>query len=72
VIKEVGMDITEAIELMRKANYNDKFVAVNLRKPLYPGDTEPYYIFGCPKIGHIFVGVNSKKVTVVSFMADKE
>jgi hypothetical protein len=67
LIKEVKMDLIEAIDLMRKADYNDVIAAANLRWPLYPGNEEPYYIFGCPKIGHVFVGVNSKSVTVMPF-----
>lgn len=67
LIKAVDMDLVEAIDLMRKANYSDVIAAANLRWPLYPGCDEPYYIFGCPSIGHVFVGVNSKKVTVEPF-----
>lgn len=67
LIKDMKMELTEAIDLMRKANYNDLFVAANLRWPLYPGCVEPYYIFGCPEIGHVFVGVQSKEVIVVPF-----
>lgn len=67
IIKKVGMELKEALVLMRKADYSDKFVAVNLRWPLYPGCDEPYYIFGCPDLGHVFVGVKSKKVTVEPF-----
>lgn len=70
IIPEVKMELTEAIELMRKANYSDVIAAANLRWPLYPGNDEPYYIFGCPKIGHVFVGVNTKNVTVVPFGPD--
>lgn len=65
--EEVKMDLIEAIELLRKANYSDKFVDLTLRQPLYPGCNEPYYIFSCPKIGWIFVGTVSKKVTVEPF-----
>lgn len=67
IIDELKMDLPEAIELMRKANYSDKFVDVTVRWPLYPGCNEPYYIFSCPKIGWVFVGTLSKKVTVEPF-----
>lgn len=67
IIKGVKIDLPEAIELMRKANYSDKFVDLCLRQPLYPGCNEPYYIFSCLKIGWVFVGTVSKKVTVEPF-----
>ena len=67
MIKNVKMDLVEAIKLMRKANYSDKFVDLCLRWPLYPGNEEPFYIFSCPKIGWIFVGTQSNKVTVEKF-----
>ena len=67
LIRDLKMDLVEAINLMREANYGDIIAAGNLRQPLYPGCVEPYYIFGCPNIGHIFVGTVSKKVTVQPF-----
>lgn len=71
-IKKLDMDLPESIELMRKADYNDKFVAANVRWPLYPGCDEPYYIYGCPDVGHVFVGTVSKKVTVEPFNYAKD
>jgi hypothetical protein len=67
IIKDLKMDLVEAIKLMRKANYNDKFVDLTVRWPLYPGCKEPFYIFSCPELGWIFVGTNSKKVTLEPF-----
>jgi hypothetical protein len=67
VIDTVGLGLAEAIDLMRAANYDAAFAAVTLREPLYPGVDEPSYIFGCPELGHVFVGVNSKKVTLEPF-----
>jgi len=62
----VKMDIPEAIELMRKANYDVVIKACNLKRPLHPGSMEPFYIFGSV-IGHIFVGTESKTVTINKF-----
>lgn len=67
IIRELKMDLPEAIELMRKANYNDKFVDLTVRWPLYPGTKEPFYIFSCPELGWVFVGTNSKKVKLQPF-----
>ena len=67
IIRDLKMDLPEAIELMRKANYNDKFVDLTVRRPLHPGCKEPYYIFSCPELGWVFVGTNSKKVTLEPF-----
>jgi len=35
---------------------------VTLRRPVYPGMTEPYFIFGTPTRGFIFVGTVTRKV----------
>jgi len=67
IIRNLKMDLVEAIELMRKANYNDKFIDLTVRWPLYPGCKEPFYIFSCPELGWVFVGANSKKVTLEPF-----
>jgi len=68
IIRELKMDLPEAVTLMRKANYNDKFVDLTVRWPLYPGTKEPFYIFSCPELGWVFVGTNSKKVKLQPFM----
>ncbi len=67
IIRDLKMDLVEAIALMRKANYNAKFVDLTVRWPLYPGTKELFYIFSCPELGWVFVGAVSKKVTVEPF-----
>ncbi len=62
-IDNVAMDLPVAIEKMREAGFKDPFKAMDLRWPLYPGVTAPEYIFGCPKVGHIFVNTETGKVT---------
>ncbi len=72
IIREpVEMDLVEAIDLMRKANYDDVIAAANLKRPLFPGSDEPFYIFGSKKFGHIFVGTISKTVTINEFPEEK-
>jgi len=72
IIREpIKMDIVEAVELMRKANYDGLIKFCTLKKPLFPGSKEPYYIFGSEKYGHIFVGTISKTVTIDKFPEEK-
>lgn len=60
----IKRSLSNAIELKNKAGYTDPFNRVILRWPLYPGATEPYYIFGLFAQGiWVFVGVYSGKVT---------
>jgi|GEM_PF-760113 len=60
----VQMEATEADSLMKKAGYTGTYGAMTLRKPLYPGIVQPYYIFSMNSGQYVFVGVNDKKVTV--------
>jgi len=62
----VTMELTEAIDLMRKANYDCVIKAGNVKRPLHPGSNEVFYIFGA-EIGHIFVGTKSKTVSINKF-----
>jgi len=64
--ERVTMELPEAIDLMRKANYDCVIKAGNLKRPLHPGSNEVFYIFGT-EIGHIFVGTVSKTVTINRF-----
>ncbi|KAF9524436.1 hypothetical protein CPB83DRAFT_909970 [Crepidotus variabilis] len=57
----IDMDIKEAQKLKDEAGYKTDFTTVTLRWPLYPGNSEPYYIFGL-KGYYVFVGVYSGKV----------
>lgn len=59
----IHMDITEAAKLLKDAGYTGEYAAVTLRQPLYPGVTEPSYIFAMTSGKYVFVGVKDKKVT---------
>jgi hypothetical protein len=58
----VKMDLPEAVGLVAKAGLLRPFSTVTLRHPLYPGDTQPYFIFGMPGAGWVFVGTRDKSV----------
>lgn len=62
----IKMDIVEADKLLKNAGYTGTYRAVNLGWPLYPGNTEPYYIFTMSNGDTVFVGTNSKKVEGVT------
>ena len=72
ITEPIKMTLVEAIHLMREANYDDVIKAGNVKRPLFPGSNEPYYIFGSEKFGHIFVGTISKTVTIDTFPEKKE
>ncbi len=62
----INLELNEAVELIREDGVGAPFVSLTLRKPLYPGVQEASYIFGCPQIAaHVFVGVDSEKVSIV-------
>ncbi|KAE8396502.1 hypothetical protein ETB97_001655 [Aspergillus alliaceus] len=58
----VGMDASEADELLKSQGFTAPYNSMLLRHPVYPGLDEPYYIFHLQKERFVFVGVNSKKV----------
>jgi hypothetical protein len=60
----VKMELAEAFESIRSAGYENRFLGVSLRWPLYPGIDEPHYIFELDDERYVFVGVNSKVVQV--------
>lgn len=62
----VAMDLSTAIYLMRKAGHQNPFTNVTLRYALYPGVTEPHYIFGTRPGPWVFVGVNTGRVMTES------
>ena len=59
----VQMELTEADQLLKQAGYAGPYGAITLRHPLYPGSTEPCYIFSMGMGAYVFAGVNEKKVT---------
>ncbi|MFG2639007.1 hypothetical protein ACGFX8_35830 [Streptomyces sp. NPDC048362] len=54
---EEFLDIRAADERLKNAGYTGDYKSVTLRKPLYPGIDEPYYIFNFADGGHIAVGL---------------
>lgn len=58
----VVMDLEEAESALRDAGYGSEYRTVTLRRPVYPGMTEPYFIFGTPGYGFVFVGTTTRKV----------
>ena len=58
----VAMDLEEAESALRDAGFGSEYRTVTLRRPVYPGMTEPYFIFGTPTRGFIFVGTVTRKV----------
>ncbi len=58
----VALDELEAEGLYRAAGHGPKFGAVTLRQPVYPGMTEPYFIFRTPEGPFVFVGTVTRKV----------
>ena len=64
----ITRDLAEAQVLAEKAGYKAPIAAITLRWPLYPGVTEPSYIFSMPSVGlWVFVGVHTGKVTTQPF-----
>jgi len=60
----VERSLTNAIELIHNAGFNDPFSAVALRYPLFPGVTEPSYIFTLPAQNvYVFVGLDTGSVS---------
>lgn len=59
----VDLELSDAVDLMKKAGYTLPFGAVTLRWPLYPGVKEPYYIFTLTNGAHVFVGCYDKSVS---------
>jgi len=60
----IPMGLAKAIQLKNSAGHSSPFKGVNLRQPLSPGNTEPFYIFSDSSSGSfIFVGVKSGNVT---------
>lgn len=56
--------LEDAVTLLKQNGYTESFTNVTLRYPLYPGVTEPSYIFTVPaRNSFIFVGVNTGQVT---------
>ncbi len=58
----VEMNLEEAESLLRNAGFGSEYKTLTLRRPVYPGMIEPYFIFGTPKFGFVFVGTSTKKV----------
>lgn len=56
------IDLPEADCLLKKAGYTGTYRSVTFRKPLYPGMTEPYFIFGFADGTHIGVGATTGSV----------
>ncbi len=60
----VRLDLSEAQNLAKQAGYGGHIAYITLRFALYPGVNEPSYVFGIPSQRvHVFVGVNSRKVS---------
>jgi hypothetical protein len=64
----IRMALTEAIQLKNNAGNTLPFQSVNLRWPLSPGNDEPLYIFRDTSGKLVFVGVESSRVTQLSFV----
>ncbi len=60
----VDMDLEEAESALRAAGFGQDYKTVVLRQPVYPGMTEPYFIFGTPLHGFVFVGTSTRRVFV--------
>lgn len=58
----VAMNLEEAESALRNAGYGSEYRTLTLRQPVYPGMTEPYFIFGTPNYGFVFVGTITGKV----------
>jgi hypothetical protein len=58
----VEMNLEEAESLLRNAGFASEYKTLTLRRPVYPGMIEPYFIFGTPRFGFVFVGTSTKKV----------
>lgn len=58
----VALDELEAEDFYRAAGHGPQFGAVTLRQPVYPGMTEPYFIFRTPEGPFVFVGTVTRKV----------
>ena len=59
----VAKNLEEAESLMRRAGYGPDYRSVTLRRPVYPGMTEPYFIFGMAGNGFVFVGTVTGQVS---------
>jgi len=60
----IKLDLNTAVQLAKDAGYDANINYINLRWPLYPGVTEPSYIFNMPSLNmRVFVGVYSHKVS---------
>jgi hypothetical protein len=62
----IKMEPDEALGLVRNAGYTTPFIGVSLRWPLFPGITQPHYIFEMSDAddSYVFVGVNDRSVQV--------
>ncbi|HEY0080544.1 MAG TPA: hypothetical protein VGB73_18210 [Pyrinomonadaceae bacterium] len=60
----IKMDIVQADQLLKQAGYTQPYGAVTLRWPLYPGNEQPFYIFGMGGGMYVFVGVYDGSVSV--------
>jgi len=60
----VAMNLEEAESALRMAGFGQQYKTVVLRQPVYPGMTEPYFIFGTPLHGFVFVGTTTRRVFV--------
>jgi hypothetical protein len=59
----ISLDLATAQSLCEQQGCGGQISTITLRWPLYPGVTEPEYIFGMQDVGkRCFVGVNSQKV----------
>jgi len=52
----IAMEVEVALSRMFAASWGSLFRTLTLRQPIYPGMTEPYWIFKIPDGGFVFVG----------------
>ncbi len=68
----IQFDLPQAIQILRRAGYEQPFTAVTLRQPLYPGVTQPDFVFqladgSCVSIGctdHLVHAISGSPITV--------
>lgn len=65
----IKMDLVEADNILKRAGHKTGYKDISLRWPLFPGNTEPYYIFTMEDGHYVFVGVRSKRVRNVESTA---
>ncbi len=58
----IDLELTDAAQLLQQAGYTGAYGTVTLRWPLYPGNNQPFYIFGMTDGTYVFVGIYDKSV----------